>query len=61
MASVVINLLFIIAPIVCVGFVLSPCSVRQYFVSFLKALSHYEVKHQRIPTHAKISQYVSVR
>ena len=33
--SVVVYSLYIIAPIVCVGFVLGPCIVMQYFVSFL--------------------------
>ena len=33
--SVVVDSLFIVAPIVCVGFVLGPCFFMLYFVSFL--------------------------
>ena len=32
---VVVDLMFIVAPIVCLGFVFVSCSVMYYFVSFL--------------------------
>ena len=33
--SVVVDSLFVVAPIVCVGFVLGPCFVMWFIVSFL--------------------------
>ena len=33
--SVVVDYLFIVAPIVCGGSVFAPCFIMQYFVSFL--------------------------